>query len=192
VTNEEGHAETLREREAVRRFVLRMVRDGALAEDLTQETFARATPAREGFRGEASGRSWLFAIALNLCRDHFRAAARRPDARPDPGALDRLLAPVDVEQGVLSAEMSACIADYLFRLPEPQRDVLALHDMAGLKHREIAAALGLSEANSRVQLHRGRKALRRLLERNCLLSLGDDPVPCERKPAPDDRKRAGR
>ena len=88
--------------------------------------------------------------------------------------------------------MSACIAEHLFRLPEPQRDVVALRDMGGLTHREIAAALGLSEAASRVYLHRGRKVLRALLQRDCIVTLGDDPIPCERRPAPDDEKRQRR
>ncbi len=64
--------------------------------------------------------------------------------------------------------------------------------MGGLTHREIATALGLSEAASRVYLHRGRKALRALLERDCILTLGDDPIPCERRSAPDNEKRARR
>jgi RNA polymerase sigma-70 factor (ECF subfamily) len=169
-----------------------MVRDGALAEDLTQETFVRAARPGAVFRGLASERSWLFAIALNLCRDHFRAAARRPAPARYPKTVERVPAGEDVERSLLRAEMSACIAEYLFRLPEPQRDVVALRDMGGLTHREIGAALGLSEAASRVHLHRGRKALRALLERDCILTLGDDPIPCERRPAPGDEKRARR
>ena len=58
--------------------------------------------------------------------------------------------------------------------------------MAGFKHREVAALLDLTTANTRVLLHRGRTALRRIMEDNCLLSFGDDSVPCERRPPPED------
>ncbi len=172
-----------RHRATVRGFVLRVVGDTALADDLTQETFVRAQRAAATFRGEASKRSWLCAIALNLCRDHFRSAARAPQPAPDPAILERLAADDDLEDGLLQREMSACITAYLLRLPAPQRDAVALHDMAGLTHGEVAASLGVSEANSRVLVHRGRAALRVLLERDCKLSLDGDPIPCERKPS---------
>ncbi len=57
--------------------------------------------------------------------------------------------------------------------------------MPRLTHPEIAALLDISEANSRVILHRGRKALRPLLEESCILSFDGDGIPCERRP-PDD------
>ncbi len=65
-------------RPLVRAFALRHVGDEALADDLTQETFLRAERSRSSYRGEASERSWLCAIALNLIRDHFRTAGRAP------------------------------------------------------------------------------------------------------------------
>ncbi len=89
---------------------------------------------------------------------------------------------VDVELGTLKKEMSGCIGEYLIRLPQPQREVVALHDMAGLTHKEIAAQLDLSEANARVLLHRGRAAFRKILEEHCVLTLGEDAIPCERRP----------
>jgi RNA polymerase sigma-70 factor (ECF subfamily) len=165
---------------AVQGFVSRLVRQQALAEDLTQETFLRVERSSSAHRGEASKRTWLFAIALNVVRDHFRAAARTPAPDPDPEATDRLSADENTEQQVQQAEMSACIAEFLFQLPHPQCDVVALHDEAGLSHGEIAASLGLSVSNSRVLLHRGRAALREKLKENCVLSF-DDAVPCERR-----------
>lgn len=168
---------------AVRRFVGRLVRDQALAEDLTQETFLRVQRSPSGYRGEANERSWLCAVALNLVRDHFRSAARVPAAAPDPAVLDQLPSHDDTEQTMLQEEMSACIAEFLLQLPRPQYDVVALHDTAGLSHGEIAVTLGISPANSRVLLHRGRAALREILKQNCILSLGDDAIPCERRPS---------
>lgn len=170
-------------RQAVLSFVMRLVGNAALADDLTQEAFLRATRTGKGHRGEASKRSWLCAIALNLVRDHFRASGRRPDTTSDEEVLRHIRSgDEDAETGVLKKEMADCVAGYLFRLPASQHDVVALHDMAGLSHREIAVQLRISEQNSRVLLHRGRSALREILEENCVLSVGSDAVPCERPP----------
>ena len=184
----EGSSEdALRDRDAVRRFLLRLVRDEALAEDLVQEVYLRAQRTRSRHRGEASERSWLCAIGLNLVRDYYRASHRNPAATSESDACDQLPADTDDDprQQIMETEMTECIAEFVVQLPRPQCDVVALHDAGGLTHREIAALLDLSEANSRVILHRGRKALRALLEAGCILSFDDAGVPCERRP-PDD------
>jgi RNA polymerase sigma-70 factor (ECF subfamily) len=168
-------------RPLVRAFVLRHVGDEALADDLTQETFLRVERSSSTHRGEASVRSWLCAIALNLTRDHFRATGRAPIATSAPQALDAVDSGENGEQALLESEMAACVGEFLFQLPQPQHDVLALHDMAGLTHPEIASVLDISIANSRVLLHRGRAALREILRRNCTLSFDGDGIPCERK-----------
>jgi RNA polymerase sigma-70 factor (ECF subfamily) len=78
--------------------------------------------------------------------------------------------------------MASCVDGYLSRLPCLQRDVVSMHDKSGLTHAEIATVLGISVGNSRLLLHRGRAALRRVLEENCHLSFGGETIPCERKP----------
>jgi RNA polymerase sigma-70 factor (ECF subfamily) len=168
-------------RDALLGFIWRMVGARDLAEDLTQETLLRAEQNRASFRGQASLRTWLFAIAVNACRDHFRARARNAPRSLDLAPAEHLPAKEDLEQGLAQTEMGSCITGYLFRLPERQREVLALHDMGGLDHQEISRLLGISEANARVLLHRGRAALRTLLEEHCTLAF-DDAVPCEPRP----------
>ena len=176
VCHEDAH------RSAVRAFVLRLTGEEALAEDLTQETLIRAEKARGKLRKKSAERSWLCSIALNLVRDHYRASARAPETASDPAEiLGRMAAPEDTEHALLAAEMSSCVAEYVFRLPEAQREVVALFDMAGFDHKEIGETLGISQANSRVLLHRGRAALREMLEGACILN-PNDPIPCERKP----------
>jgi RNA polymerase sigma-70 factor (ECF subfamily) len=170
-------------RESVLGFVLRHVRDEALADDLTQETLLRAQRSIRTYRGEASRRTWLFSIALNVVRDHFRSLRRAPDSIGLDSAEPVAAREEGGERAVLESEMASCIGEYLLQLPRLQHDVLALHDMAGLTHTEIATALGISVANSRVLLHRGRAALREMLELNCLLSLDGNAIPCEREPA---------
>jgi RNA polymerase sigma-70 factor (ECF subfamily) len=84
----------------------------------------------------------------------------------------------DAEHALLEKEMGACIASHLMKLPERQRQVLALHDMGDADHAEIASILGLSEENSRVLLHRARITLRARLRQNCQLAFGRDAIPC--------------
>lgn len=169
------------ERETVRAFILKLVGNPALADDLVQEALLRAHRSTGEFKGDASRKSWLHVIALNVVRDHFRATARRPQLVSDPEALLMLRDDTSLEDELLHQEMASCIRQYVLRLPERQRDVVALHDIAGLTHGEVSAALGISEGNSRILLHRGRAALRLLLEENCLLCF-DDEVPCQPKP----------
>jgi len=166
-------------RPLVRSFIIRHVGDESLAEDLAQETFLRAQRTDHPHRGEASQRTWLCAIALNVIRDHYRAAGRV--TATDPVPAQELVSEEDGERALLESEMAACIGEFLLELPQSQHQVLALHEMAGLTHGEIAAVLDISVANSRVLLHRGRAALRALLRQNCELRFDADGIPCERK-----------
>lgn len=169
-------------RKSVRGVLMRLVKDEALADDLVQEALLRATRAAENMRAEASPSTWLTAIALNAARDHFRAAKRTPpwtslDQADDLAASDR------PESAILQAEMSGCILGLVARLPKLQQEAVLLHHFSGLAHREMANALGVSEGNARVILHRGLAALRTCLGAECRLDFTDE-VPCERKAAP--------
>ena len=183
----EAHVESMADhRPAVRGFVGGLVRNDALAEDLTQEVFVRAQRSEASRRGESSLKTWLIAIALNLVRDRFRAAGRALETASDDAILKGLDSGEDIEHDLLEKEMSECIAEHLAHLPSPYYDVVALHDRAGLSHGEIAKTLNISQANSRVLLHRGRAALRNILESSCVLSFNGDDIPCERPQSPDD------
>jgi RNA polymerase sigma-70 factor (ECF subfamily) len=166
--------------EFVRAFVVKLVRDASRADDLVQETFLRAHKSEKTFKGDSAHTTWLCAIALNVVRDHSRETSRRSGQISNPDALPALPNDDLLEGDLLQQEMDSCIRQYVMRLPERQRNVIALHDIAGLKHAEIASALDISESNSRVILQRGRGALKNLLEENCELCF-DDPIPCQRK-----------
>lgn len=167
-------------RAELRRFVLRLVGDPDLAEDIVQETLLRAMRPASGFAGRSRPATWLSAIALNILRDHFRRPARRAELSVDEIVLAELpSADEDVVQALMRGEMADCIARHLLALPERQRQVLALHDMGGASHGEIAAVLGIAECNARVLLHRARAALRQRLRQHCRLDLGRDAIPCQ-------------
>ncbi|MDJ0712183.1 MAG: sigma-70 family RNA polymerase sigma factor [Woeseiaceae bacterium] len=166
------------ERDYLMGFIIRFVDNRAMADDLVQETLLKAHNARQSFRGDASRRTWLCATALNSIRDRYRRQSRRPEDLVDPDRFADVPGDVALEDGLGQSEMDACIRGFILRLPERQCNVIALHDIAGLTHREIGATLGITAANSRVVLHRARAGLKQLLEDNCTLRFGES-VPCE-------------
>jgi RNA polymerase sigma factor (sigma-70 family) len=122
--------------------------DRALAEDLLADTFERALKARGRFdRRRGSERTWLYAIALNLMRDNARRAAAGP---PDVAGADHAdhLADRDAVQGAMG------------RLPEPEREALALRFGAELTVPEVAQVLGISLTTAEGRVYRGLRRLR--------------------------------
>jgi RNA polymerase sigma factor (sigma-70 family) len=145
----------------VYRFIARRV-GPAIAEDLAAETFATAYRRRASFEpARGSLRSWLYGIAANLLRNHWRAEQHLL-------ALDaRLAAEVDlpdgcdvVDQRVTAALLAPRLAAALGQLTRDQRDVLLLHAWTGLSHEEIAAALQIGTGTVRSRLSRARTCLR--------------------------------
>jgi RNA polymerase sigma-70 factor (ECF subfamily) len=126
------------------------------AEDVIQETWIRAVEGLTTFRWEAELRTWLGGIALNLCRGVFRRRSRTWLDGDD--AIQRMAIAVQ-PQTELRIDMERALA----RLPDGYRTVLVLHDLEGYRHDEIAGALGTTTGTSKSQLHRARRAVRRLL-----------------------------
>ena len=149
----------------VRSFILTIVKDEWVADDLVQETFTRVITHKSEIRDTNSLSTWIFRIAYNLCQDYFRSHAkknfetnRNPDAAPAMAALHQRL-----EQ----SQMSACVQTHMQRLSEPLLAVLILYDMFGFKQAEIANIIGISVANVKVRLHRARNKLREILKAEC-------------------------
>ncbi len=167
------------ERANLRRFVMRLVGNVSLADDIVQEALLRAHRADASFSGRSNRGTWLATIALNVTRDHYRRASVRLErAVTDEERLAELPSTEDTEQALMEREMAVCITAHLMALPDRQREVLALHDIEGANHAEVAAVLGISEGNARVLLHRARAALRARLREHCRLSFGSDAIPC--------------
>lgn len=130
------------------------------ARDLVQQTFLQLHRSRNDFRDGAQLRPWLFTIAMNLKREYFRRTGRRPesaldlDGRDDPG-----VAPRDHEQLEAAEEVRFALG----RLPEDQREVIALHWLAGIPLPEVAELVGASLSAVKVRAHRGYAAMRRVL-----------------------------
>jgi RNA polymerase sigma-70 factor (ECF subfamily) len=151
-------------------FLVRMVRDQALAEDLAQEVFLRVYQARHRYQPEARFTTWLYRIATNLAlnaiRDRKPAAAqvefedglgqsetaRVADARPT------------AEQQMMESDRQRIIREAVEALPEKQCAAVILHKYQNVDYRQISKVLGVSESAVKSLLFRAYESLRARLE----------------------------
>lgn len=132
--------------------------DEGAAEDLTSRTFEKAWRSRHRYRRDlAAFSTWLLGIARNVAVDHLRS--RREHAALDPEA--QVAAEGDPEQENARLSDLARLAGLLARLPERERELLALKYGAEATNRAIARLTGLSESNVGTILHRAVQTLRR-------------------------------
>ena len=125
------------------------------ADDCFQETFMAALKSYERMDG-ANPRAWVLTIARNKALDHHRARARRPvpsDEVPD--------LPAPASPGP-DPELWAAVGE----LPDRQRAAVALRFAGDLRYREVAEAMGTSEAAARRSVHEGLRKLRARIERS--------------------------
>ena len=144
-----------------------MVRDPDVAEDLAQDSLAKAFAARDGFRGEASARTWLMAIARNRCRDHLRRQHGSPFV-DDPDVAEE--GPVDdapLPATMLSDQGQVRIA--LESLPEAWRAMVVLRFVHGFSYDELSATFGIGNGAARMVGRRKALARRRCIEHGGLL-----------------------
>ena len=140
------------------------------ARDVCQETFLRAFRALPGFRGQAKFSSWLYRIALNLCRDWIRRERRQPIAQAPEGVdlieLAGESSPSEtIEDLVARHEISQAVARIMADLPEEQRTAILLKEYHGLTFQEIADMLDCPLSTVKTRLYQGLSVLRRQLGR---------------------------
>jgi RNA polymerase sigma-70 factor (ECF subfamily) len=159
----------------------------AVAEEVVQETWIGVLNGIDRFEGRSSLKTWIFRILTNIAKTRGQregrtlpfSALERPDGVPEPAVeADRFL-PADherwpghwaakpepwPEERLLADETRAVIEQAIERLPPAQRAVISLRDVEGWSADETCNALGVSETNQRVLLHRARSKVRRALE----------------------------
>jgi RNA polymerase sigma-70 factor (ECF subfamily) len=142
----------------LRSYLGRVSGDPALADDLLQETYYRFLRARLPAMEEAHRKNYLFRIAANLLRDHFRSK--------------RVLVPLpELPNGHRTSKeihLRSDLGRILQELPSRDRSLLWLAYAEGFSHREMAEILGLKEKSIRVMLFRARKTLAAMLRRRGL------------------------
>ena len=141
------------------------------ARDVCQETFLRAFRALPGFKGQAKFSSWLYRIALNLCRDWIRRQRRAPVMQAPEGVELMDLAsergPVEsIEDLVSRRVLSEVVAEAMTLLPEEQRTAIILKEYHGMTFQEIADLQACPLSTVKTRLYQGLSVLRRHLEKN--------------------------
>ncbi len=167
-----GHAFDLlvaRHGAGVRTYLGHLVRDRALAEDLTQEVFLKVLTS---IHTRETGRSfvvWLLRIARNEALDHLRRRSLHQrlvsSVRCGVGRVARTVRrqPARPEEELAHSELAAALERALTGLPEPQRSVFLLRERGGFSSEEIAQVLDCSAKTGSTRLHRARSALRCIL-----------------------------
>ena len=158
-------------------FIMGLVKDEWIAEDLIQETFIRIQKNFDSVRDPSKVSSWIFRIAYNLCQDHFKSTKKK---NPAIAILEENLpgpfVEIQVQKELEQFEMGACVREQMNLLPELQRIVLILYDVMGFNHGEIAEILDISKENAKVRLHRARKGLKSILKEKCTFQLDERNV----------------
>ena len=169
-----GHADSLgvlvtRWEGPLFRFVSRLVDRPDDARDVCQETFLRILDKAGAFRDGARFSTWMYQIALNLCRDQTRRKRRwgRLMIAPPPAEVDaprEHAAPETLATNPVAAlehsERKSAVRRALSALPSEQREVLLLKEYEGLKFREIADVLGVAESTVKSRMYAGLDAMR--------------------------------
>jgi RNA polymerase sigma-70 factor, ECF subfamily len=141
-------------------YLVRVSNDGALAEDLMQESYVRFLCADHApslaADGEVAARLYLFRIATNLLRDHWR--------RPRAASIDEISEEFfAATSGAAQAESRALLGPALKQMKPRERQLLWLAHAEGYSHREIAEITGLAAASIRLLLFRARRKIAKLL-----------------------------
>jgi RNA polymerase sigma-70 factor, ECF subfamily len=144
-------------------IALRMTGNAADAEDLTQESFISVLRRIGSFRGDSAFATWLYRLAVNRVKMHFRYRSKRPEEQTADGTIP------ERDSGFTRRADSNPVIDRLAveramsKLPPGYRAAFILHDVEGYEHKEIARLLGCNAGTSKSQLHKARVGLRAML-----------------------------
>jgi RNA polymerase sigma-70 factor (ECF subfamily) len=159
-------------------FIWKYVGDATLAEDLVQDTFLRVLRSIRRYSHQGSLSTWLYRIAINLCKDHLKrkrlpmvslhdyyttASGDRihvQDRIADEGAV--------TDREMHAEERAELVRRLLGSLPEEERAVILLKEYQELTFREIAEVLGVPEGTVKSRLYHGLRSMRTSLERSGL------------------------
>jgi RNA polymerase sigma factor (SigM family) len=148
-------------------YLVKLCGSTQLAEDLTQETFVRATIYLDTYEGEEA-RAWLFSVARNAYLDEWRKQQRRQTI---PliyifSSKKEMISPYGLpEEFLLTKERNQKVEELLKYLPENYRSIIYLREYEHFSYKEIKDTLHLTEDQVKITLHRARKHLAHLAKK---------------------------
>ena len=156
-------------------FLYRSVMDTTEAESLCQETFFRVVRARKNYKVTAQFKTWLFQIAVNLCRDrsrrmkhrsHLSLNAKASSQRDSDVELQEIIADPssDFEKNVELTKLEALVQEAIAGLPEDENLAIILRAYQGMKLSEIAEIMDCPIGTIKSLVHRAQKKLRKSLD----------------------------
>lgn len=146
---------------AVFAYALSILRDRTDAEDAMQDTFLKIRSAAHLYQPQGKPMAWIFTITKNICLMMFRSRSRvvqLPERTGEPAEPDLGLDQIDDALDRMTLEIAFSV------LPEDTRQIIMLHAVSGMKHREIASLLGMPISTVLSKYHRGIKRLQMELE----------------------------
>ncbi len=155
-------------------FLCRMVMNAAEAESLCQEAFFRLVRAKNNYEPTAPFKTWLYQIAVNLCKDRKRRMKHRwyrsldsyAASQQDEEVTLQELIPnpsADLEKHVETTELESFVQEAISRLPENEKLIVILREYQGLKCSEIADIMGCPVGTVKSHNHRAHEMLRKSL-----------------------------
>ena len=148
----------------IRRYLVRVTRRTAEADDLTQETFLRAYRHWRALPGGANVRAWLFAIATNLSRNHFRGEKRRSRAHESVKATVSERAHEPTDGAAVFSEALTAVEQVVEALPFKQRSAFVLRKIHELDYEAIGTALACSGDTARAHVFQALRKIRQSLD----------------------------
>ena len=130
---------------------LRYLRDHDEASDILQRTFLKAFEKLAEFERRSQFRTWLFRIAINLCKNRIRDKGRWQKVEPEEDVV--LVAPGEIDGALQSEEQQGVLAEAVEKLAPKQRQTLELRVFGELSFREIAEIMGCTENAAKVNYH---------------------------------------
>jgi RNA polymerase sigma-70 factor, ECF subfamily len=146
------------------RYLRRVIARAAEAEDLSQETFLRAYRAYRGLSPDANVRAWLFTIATNLSRNHFRSERRRNRAHAEARAARIETDGASPDGETIFNEARARLDRVVAGLPLKQRLAFLLRKVHDLDYEAVARSLGCSTESARAHVFQALRKIRRDLD----------------------------
>jgi RNA polymerase sigma-70 factor (ECF subfamily) len=155
-------------------YLQRVIGRAGEADDLSQETFLRAYRAYGSLPRDANVRAWLFSIATNLARNHFRGEARRRRAYSEVRASARGAMDAAPEAELISRETGALVEGIVRRLPLKQRLAFMQRKLHGLDYEAIGRSLGCTAESARAHVFQALRKIRQGLDGHGVLPEGSE------------------